>query len=386
MGNAPGDHPARCSSAFPAQRGSYLLGVLARIGWFTPTLIQLRSGADPGVRRARSGCCVLRAHQLAAASRRQRSGAAQPRRPWACSTSTRAPPRSTRVLVDSRLVHKFALTGAMALRARLGLGPKSASCWRWAGSIRASRRRPAVPPLARVRHRAQLGQQPAAHLRGVLAHSPPTPCSSARSAELYAERYGFSVTGDVGFDVLVQIAPLHFIADFHASVQLKHGSTTCSRCRCDGELEGPRPLRVSGKASFSRSSGATSRCAFDKTLIDGEQPPPPPAVDVLAELKAALADGAELEHAAAGRTRRTGWRCASLRQAARWCSIRSGGWRSGSRWPAQRRARHRDLRTGRRWSGIGSVRWPPAAEWPVAAGHADVRDALRPGAVLRDER
>src|SRR4030095_16689052 len=27
------------SSAFPARRGSYLLGLLAKIGWFTPTLI-----------------------------------------------------------------------------------------------------------------------------------------------------------------------------------------------------------------------------------------------------------------------------------------------------------------------------------------------------------
>ena len=43
-------------------------------------------------------------------------------------------------------------------------------------------------------------------------------------AALYAAAYGFSVSGDVGFDVLIKLAPLHFIADFHASVQLKHGS------------------------------------------------------------------------------------------------------------------------------------------------------------------
>src|SRR6185369_12050365 len=28
------------ASAFPARRGSYLLGLLARITWFTPTLVQ----------------------------------------------------------------------------------------------------------------------------------------------------------------------------------------------------------------------------------------------------------------------------------------------------------------------------------------------------------
>ena len=99
---------------------------------------------------------------------------------------------------------------------------------------------------------------------------------------------GFSVEGDIGFDVLIQIAPLHFIADFHASVQLKHGSSNLFSVSVDGELEGPRPLRVSGKASFS-IFWCDFSVRFDKTLIDGEPPPPPPAIDVLAELKSALA-------------------------------------------------------------------------------------------------
>ena len=42
-------------------------------------------------------------------------------------------------------------------------------------------------------------------------------------AQLYAAAYGFSVEGDIGYDVLLQIAPLHFVADFHAKVALKRG-------------------------------------------------------------------------------------------------------------------------------------------------------------------
>ena len=45
-------------------------------------------------------------------------------------------------------------------------------------------------------------------------------------AALYASAAGFSVDGDVGFDVLLQMAPLHFIADFHARLQLKRGWRT----------------------------------------------------------------------------------------------------------------------------------------------------------------
>ena len=71
------------------------------------------------------------------------------------------------VLVDSRLAHKFALTGAVALRAGFGAGPAQASCWRSAGSTRTSRRRRRARARAR-HHRAELGQQPAADLRGVL--------------------------------------------------------------------------------------------------------------------------------------------------------------------------------------------------------------------------
>jgi hypothetical protein len=40
VGNAPAIIRS-LASAFPAQRGSYLLGILAKIGWFTPTLIEL---------------------------------------------------------------------------------------------------------------------------------------------------------------------------------------------------------------------------------------------------------------------------------------------------------------------------------------------------------
>ncbi len=50
--------------------------------------------------------------------------------------------------------------------------------------------------------------------------------------------------------MLVQLVPLHFIADFHARLQLKRGSHNLFMVALDGALEGPRPLRVSGKATF----------------------------------------------------------------------------------------------------------------------------------------
>jgi uncharacterized protein DUF6603 len=106
-------------------------------------------------------------------------------------------------------------------------------------------------------------------------------------AELYASAAGFSVEGEVGFDVLVQLIPLHFIADFQAKLQLKRGSHNLFGVKLKGSLEGPRPLRVSGKATFE-ILWCDFSVRFDTTLVKGERPPLPPAVNVLAQLTQAL--------------------------------------------------------------------------------------------------
>src|SRR5262249_31008102 len=142
-----------------------------------------------------------------------------------------------------------------------------------------------VPPLDRVAIALAAGDNPRLTCEAYAITSN-TVQFGARAA-LYAAAYGFSVQGDVGYDVLLQIAPLHFIADFQASVHLKHGSTTLFPVSLAGALEGPRPLRVSGKASFS-IFWCDFSVRFDKTLVDGEPPPPPLGVDVLAAVRGAL--------------------------------------------------------------------------------------------------
>ena len=144
-----------------------------------------------------------------------------------------------------------------------------------------------LPALDRVAIALCSGDNPRITCEAYFAITSNTLQFGAR-AQLHAAAHGFSVDGDVGFDVLVQFVPLHFLAEFHASVQLKRGSRNLFKVSLAGELEGPRPLRVSGKASFE-IFWCDFSVRFDKTLIDGEKPPLPPAVDVLDELKKALA-------------------------------------------------------------------------------------------------
>jgi hypothetical protein len=69
--------------------------------------------------------------------------------------------------------------------------------------------------------------------------------------ELYVGVSGFSVAGDMGFDVLVQIAPFLIDAHMWAHLAVKAGSTDICSINLDLSLRGPTPWLAHGTASFS---------------------------------------------------------------------------------------------------------------------------------------
>src|SRR5262249_39498625 len=87
----------------------------------------------------------------------------------------------------------------------------------------------------------------------------------------------------------IQLLPFHFLADFRASVQLKRGSSNLFKVSVSGELEGPLPLRASGKASFE-ILWCDFSVKFNATLADGGTPNDVILIDVLTVLVAALED------------------------------------------------------------------------------------------------
>jgi hypothetical protein len=187
-------------------------------------------------------------------------------------------------LYDSRLLKKFAMTGDMAMRLNWEGSPNFALAI--GGLHPAYNPPPAFPKLERIAINLTAGDNPRFRCEAYFGLTSNTVQFGAH-AELYASAAGFSIQGETGFDVLIQLDPFHFLADFYAQMQLKRGSTNLFKVRVEGALEGPRPLHIKAKATFEIFWMDIS-IRVDRTLVEGEKPPPPEPIDVLPRLKEAL--------------------------------------------------------------------------------------------------
>lgn len=281
VGNAP-TLIRTLATAFPARQNSYLLGIVAKIGWFTPTLIVMDLALifEFGSRER-----LLALGRISAALPSPDNDLVRLNMEAIGVLDFDAGTAAVdAVLVDSRLAHKFPITGSAALRAGFGDGPSFVLS---VGGFNPHFAPPVgVPEIRRVAIALSSGTNPRLVCEAYFAITTNTVQFGA-NASLYAAAAGFSVEGHVGFDVLVQLAPLHFLAEFQAKLQLKRGSRNLFGVKLVGALEGPRPLRVSGKATFS-ILWCDFSVRFDTTLVRGEPPPLPPAVDVFDQLAQAL--------------------------------------------------------------------------------------------------
>lgn len=283
VGNAP-TLIQTLANAFPARRGSYLLGILAKIGWFTPTLVTLDLALilEFGARQRLLALGRVRALLPSADNDLVRLNMET----LGVIDFDEGTVALDAVLLDSRLVHRFPISGSSALRARFGSG-RGSSFLLAAGGFNPRFGPPAgFPKLDRLTIALSAGDNPRLICEAYFAITANTVQFGAR-ASLYAAAAGFKLVGDIGFDVLLQRAPLHFIANYHARLQLKRGSHNLFMVEVEGELQGPRPLRVSGKARF-KIFWVRFSVRFDATLVRGEPPPLPPAVNVFQELVNAL--------------------------------------------------------------------------------------------------
>jgi hypothetical protein len=269
-------------NVFPVASGHHLFGPVARITWGTPPLLT----ADLGLvlefgKRLR----LLILGQITAILPRRENdlirlqmdtiGVVDVNQGTAALDAT---------LYDSRLLKKFVLTGDMAMRLRWEGAPSFALAV--GGMHPAYNPPPNFPKLERIALNLAAGDNPRLRCEAYFALTANTVQFGSRT-ELYAAVAGFSIQGETGHDVLIQLDPFQFLAEFYAQVQLKRGSHNLFKVRVEGALAGPRPLHIKAKATFEVLwMDVTLR--IDKTLVAGEKPPRPAPIDVLPLLKEAL--------------------------------------------------------------------------------------------------
>jgi hypothetical protein len=188
-------------------------------------------------------------------------------------------------LYDSRIL-QFTLTGGMALRAGWGRQPQ------FVLAIGGFHPRFAPPPGLPVLQRLalQLADGDSLQLRcqAYLAVTSNTVQFGAR-VDLHAAGGGFSFDGMLGFDAILQLAPLAFEVEVGAALALRYRGRLLLGVSFKGRLAGPTPWQVAGKASIKLLFFSVS-VSFSRTFGSKTAPPLPAAVDVVGLIAAALAD------------------------------------------------------------------------------------------------
>jgi hypothetical protein len=283
---------------FPVARDHYLFGVVAQITWGTPPLITINLALilELGVRTR----FLIMGQVLAVLPRKDLDLVRLQMNIFGGVDFDQKRAFLDAVLFDSRLVDRFVITGEMRMRLSWGDQPFFALS---VGGLH-----PAfVPPPGMERmQRAAIVFADSSDLKircdSYFAITSNTVQFGAH-AELFAKKSKFSISGQAGYDVLIQFDPFHFVASLHASLQLKAGSTNLFKVSFSGELSGPRPLNVKGKAKFE-IWWMDFTVSFNATLVSGQKPPLPAPVDVGALLHTALADAASWNAVMPGTTER----------------------------------------------------------------------------------
>ncbi|MBX3671219.1 MAG: hypothetical protein KF778_22715 [Rhodocyclaceae bacterium] len=188
-------------------------------------------------------------------------------------------------LYDSRIL-QFTLTGDMALRAGWGRQPQFVLAI--GGFHPRFAPPPGLPALQRLALQLADGDSLQLRCQAYLAVTSNTVQFGAR-VDLHAAGGGFSFDGMLGFDAILQVAPLAFEVEVGAALALRYRGRLLLGVSFKGRLAGPTPWQVAGKASIKLLFFSVS-VSFSRTFGSKTAPPLPAAVDVISLIAAALAD------------------------------------------------------------------------------------------------
>lgn len=190
-------------------------------------------------------------------------------------------------LFDSNLL-VFTLSGDMALR--IGWGDQKLFILSVGGFHPAFKEVPQdLTGMKRLGIALLSGDNPRLVAEAYFAITSNTVQSGAR-VELYAGACGFNIYGFLGYDLLIQFKPFHFIASIYAGLALRAGSSVIAGIDVFCELSGPTPWNARGHAKF-KILFFSIKIRFDVTWGQDPVTLPEDTVDVLDLVEEAVQDG-----------------------------------------------------------------------------------------------
>ena len=268
---------------FPLAEGHVIVAPMGKLGWGTPTLISLEIGVILDIPQPAIAIIgVLRvnipAEDLPLLTLQVNfAGGIDFDRGLIWFNAS---------LFDSHLVG-FTLTGDMALRIGWGSSPMLVIS---VGGFHPAFRE--IPPDLRDMTRMTIallsGDNPRLTVQTYFAITSNTVQSGAR-VELFAEACGFNIYGFLGYDLLVQFNPVHFIADISAGLALREGTDVIAGISLHGRLSGPAPWNANGEATLKILFFKIS-VHFNETWGDDAAPDPVEIENVTLLITTALND------------------------------------------------------------------------------------------------
>ena len=268
---------------FPLASDHFVIGPMGKLGWGTPTLLSLEIGViidlpTPAIVIAGVLRASLPAEDLPILNLQVNfAGGIDFEKGLIWFDAS---------LYDSHLLI-YTLTGDMALR--IGWGDQAILILTVGGFHPAFNE---IPPDLRGLRRLGIsllsGDNPRLSCQTYFAITSNTVQSGSR-VELYAEGCGLNIYGFLGYDLLVQFNPFHFIADLEAGLALRDGTDELMGIHVHGELSGPNPFRARGEASIDLWLFSIS-IDFDVTWGDDAAAQIEAEVEVLPLIEAALKD------------------------------------------------------------------------------------------------
>lgn len=268
---------------FPITQGHFVVAPMGKLGWGTPALITLELGVIldiPAPQLTIIGVlrCILPTEDAPVLKLQVNfAGGIDFDRGLIWFDAS---------LFDSSLL-VFTLSGDMALR--IGWGEQKLLIISVGGFHPAFKEVPSdLTSMRRIGIALLSGDNPRLMAQTYFALTSNTLQSGSR-VELYAEAAGFNLYGYLGYDLLVQFIPFHFIADIEAGLALRRGTDVIAGVSVWCQLSGPMPWHAKGEATleflfFSISVGFDETWGLDPLSLVLD------AVDVLGRIEDAVKD------------------------------------------------------------------------------------------------